>query len=103
MDSSHRFVGELTTIARMGSGSACRSLYGGWVRSSLSSHILSELCFQIHQVKWNKGVREDGVDSIAHQLNDENHWPDLHVPTRRRDKVFSVTNFFFFFFFMIRY
>ena len=57
---SDSFPGELTTIARMGSGSACRSLFGGFVR-------------------WNVGSKEDGTDSIAEQVADEGHWPDLHV------------------------
>jgi diphosphomevalonate decarboxylase len=43
------FPGELSTIARMGSGSACRSLYGGFVR-------------------WEAGSRPDGTDSIAVQV-----------------------------------
>jgi len=55
-----QFPGELTTIARQGSGSACRSLYGGWV-------------------KWVKGERDDGLDSIAVQVADENHWPEMRV------------------------
>eukprot|EP00752_Nemacystus_decipiens_P015415 g13747.t1 len=43
------FEGELSAIARQGSGSACRSLYGGFV-------------------KWQKGQREDARDSIAIQV-----------------------------------
>ncbi len=54
------FPGELTTIARMGSGSACRSLYGGFVR-------------------WEAGVRPDGTDSIGIQVAPASHWPDLEV------------------------
>jgi mevalonate pyrophosphate decarboxylase len=54
------FPGELTTIARMGSGSACRSLYGGFVR-------------------WEAGVRPDGTDSIGVQVAPASHWPDLEV------------------------
>jgi len=54
------FPGELTAIARQGSGSACRSLYGGLVR-------------------WEKGVQEDGKDSIAIQIADENHWPQMRT------------------------
>ena len=40
----------LNSITRQASGSACRSLYGGLV-------------------KWDKGSREDGLDSIAHQVD----------------------------------
>lgn len=54
------FPHELTTIARQGSGSACRSLYGGWV-------------------KWIKGDKVDGSDSLAVQVADENHWPEMRV------------------------
>jgi hypothetical protein len=43
------FEGQLSTIARQGSGSASRSLYGGFVR-------------------WQKGVKSDGSDSIAVQV-----------------------------------
>ena len=26
-------------------------------------------------MRWNKGIKEDGSDSIAEQIADENHWP----------------------------
>lgn len=53
-------LGQLSAIARQGSGSACRSLYGGFV-------------------KWNKGNEMSGSDSIAVQLADESHWDDLVI------------------------
>ena len=50
----------LSTIARQGSGSACRSLFGGWVR-------------------WTVGELEDGSDSAASQVADHLHWPQMRV------------------------
>nr|CAD1842088.1 unnamed protein product [Ananas comosus var. bracteatus] len=52
--------GELSSIARQGSGSACRSIYGGFV-------------------KWAMGNNPDGSDSIAIQLAEETHWNDLFI------------------------
>ncbi|KAL1007321.1 hypothetical protein UPYG_G00084960 [Umbra pygmaea] len=52
--------GELSAVARQGSGSACRSMYGGFVQ-------------------WNMGKREDGKDSVAQQVAAESHWPELRV------------------------
>ncbi|KAI4384356.1 hypothetical protein MLD38_002524 [Melastoma candidum] len=50
----------LSAIARQGSGSACRSLFGGFV-------------------KWIMGKDADGGDSVAVQLANENHWSDLVI------------------------
>jgi diphosphomevalonate decarboxylase len=55
------FPGQLTTIARQGSGSACRSLNGGFVA-------------------WRKGgEKEDWTDSLAQQVAHENHWPEIRA------------------------
>lgn len=54
------YPGELSAIARVGSGSACRSLYGGWV-------------------KWEMGAKDDGSDSLAIQVADEHHWPEVVI------------------------
>ncbi|XP_026855390.2 diphosphomevalonate decarboxylase [Electrophorus electricus] len=51
---------ELSLVARQGSGSACRSLYGGFVQ-------------------WKMGERQDGKDSLAEQVEPESHWPELRV------------------------
>lgn len=52
--------GDLSAIARRGSGSACRSMYGGFVA-------------------WLKGLRQDGEDSVAKQIAPENHWPQMRI------------------------
>uniref|UniRef100_A0A6Q2ZMM8 Diphosphomevalonate decarboxylase n=1 Tax=Esox lucius TaxID=8010 RepID=A0A6Q2ZMM8_ESOLU len=52
--------GELSAVARQGSGSACRSMYGGFVQ-------------------WIMGQREDGKDSVAQQVEPETHWPELRI------------------------
>lgn len=55
----------LVCSRRQGSGSACRSLHGGWV-------------------KWQMGVEDDGSDSLAKQVapaaeDDEASWPDMRI------------------------
>ncbi|KAK7043197.1 diphosphomevalonate decarboxylase [Paramarasmius palmivorus] len=51
---------QLSLIARQGSGSACRSLFGGYVA-------------------WEMGSKPDGSDSHAVQVAPHTHWPDLHA------------------------
>lgn len=50
----------LSLIARQGSGSACRSLFGGYVA-------------------WEQGVLPDGSDSLAIEVAPQSHWPDIHA------------------------
>ncbi|MDR1057471.1 MAG: diphosphomevalonate decarboxylase [Coxiellaceae bacterium] len=49
---------ELSILARLGSGSACRSIFNGFV-------------------EWQKGERDDGMDNYGMQL--EYVWPELRI------------------------
>ena len=46
---------EISVLARRGSGSACRSVWGGWV-------------------EWTMGSDKDGTDSHARQIAPREHW-----------------------------
>lgn len=51
---------DLSRIARQGSGSACRSLFGGYVG-------------------WEQGEQKDGSDSVAFQVAPASHWPNMRA------------------------
>ncbi|CAK7204326.1 diphosphomevalonate decarboxylase [Sporothrix eucalyptigena] len=51
---------QLSLIARQGSGSACRSVFGGYVA-------------------WRMGEKADGSDSLAEQVAPASAWPDMRA------------------------
>ena len=51
---------ELSMLARMGSGSAARSIHGGFV-------------------EWKKGSKSDGSDCYGEQIAKKEHWPGLRM------------------------
>jgi len=65
---------ELSILARQGSGSACRSIFGGFV-------------------EWLRGQKEGGSDSFARQIVNENYWPEFRmivtILTEEKKKISS--------------
>ncbi|EQK99690.1 hypothetical protein G6O67_004823 [Ophiocordyceps sinensis] len=51
---------QLSIVARQGSGSACRSLLGGYVA-------------------WRAGEKQDGSDSMADMVAPASHWPNMRA------------------------
>lgn len=51
---------QLSLVARQGSGSACRSMMGGYVA-------------------WRAGSATDGSDSVAEQVASISHWPEMRA------------------------
>ena len=65
---------ELSMLARRGSGSATRSIFGGFV-------------------EWKKGEREDGSDSFAEQIVPSGYWPEfkmiIGITSKKEKKIKS--------------
>lgn len=64
---------EISILARLGSGSAARSVYGGYVF-------------------WDQGKKQDGTDCYAKQIFQPSWWPELRViiaTTTQSKKEFS--------------
>ncbi len=65
---------ELSILARMGSGSASRSIEGGFV-------------------EWHRGKKDDGSDSFAEQIFPPEHWPEIRmviaVTSKKEKKIKS--------------
>ncbi|XP_043463230.1 diphosphomevalonate decarboxylase [Leptopilina heterotoma] len=56
----YKVEGDVSAVARAGSGSACRSTMGGFVR-------------------WHMGSDPKGSDSTARQIAPADHWPEMRI------------------------
>lgn len=93
---------------RQGSGSACRSLFGGFVKWNMGKvrlifrfildYVPRSMYFEQLILTFTKYVKdENGSDSLAVQLVDEEHWNELviiiAVVCSYSDFLFGITLF----------
>lgn len=67
---------DLPSIARQGSGSACRSIYGGFVH-------------------WKAGIDDLGSDSTAVQIAPHTHWPEMRILILVVEKTFTMCTYYY--------
>ncbi len=73
-----RCAGDVSDVARLGSGSACRSMYGV-LGLAVALWSLNMGASYGGFVKWEMGQAADGSDSRAVQVVPETHWPEMRV------------------------